>query len=75
MRFHGMTQGKLGVNAIDVSTSLTFAFQQTADFQFGNDLLHRAFGDAYRYGHVAKPNFRILKQADEHMRVVRQKRP
>jgi hypothetical protein len=71
----GVSQSFVLVNLVAITPALTNVRQDTIGFQLSDNPLHGALGDTYLLGNIAQPRGRVTSQTDQHMRVVREKRP
>lgn len=75
MRLDAVTQRQVLVDDVQVATSASVPGDVPRLFQLGDDPLDRSLGDADGFSHIAKPDLWVLRHAEEHVRVIGQKRP
>nr|WP_275937566.1 hypothetical protein [Nannocystis exedens] len=75
MRLDAVAQRLVRVHDVQVATSASVAGDVSRLFEFGDDPLDRSFRDADCLRDVAQTDLRVLRHAEEHVRVIGQKRP
>lgn len=73
--FDRMTEVLIAVNAVAVPPSVPASFEYAGMLEVLNYVLNGAFGDAYPVRDITKPRIRILREMEQHVRVVRQECP
>jgi hypothetical protein len=63
------------VDDVSISAASAAALEEAGFYEVGNDSLRRAFGDPDVAGDISEPNVRIVRDAQQHLRVVRDERP
>lgn len=63
MGFHRVAQRQLTMDAVDIASADSVAFQYTAGFQFRDDFLNRSFRNADGFHHVTQPHSRVFRKA------------
>ena len=75
MRRDGMWERLIHPDPIVVLPADLFALDDSAALKIGNDPLHGPLGDSDLQRHLSKHRRRISPQDDQHVRMIRQKRP
>ena len=70
-----MPKGGLGVDRVSIPSPFPHSSQVPGLAKVGDDALNRPFGDAHPGCDVSGPNPLVLMNTDQHMAVVREKRP
>ena len=70
-----MPQSLLQRNLISITPTDLGDFQKSGFHQFCNNLLHHAFGDSHQNRNFSQGYLRVAIEAQQHVRVVRHKRP
>lgn len=63
------------VDGVAIASAVAAAGQYLGFFKVGNNPLYSPLGDAYLIGYIAQPQFRLARQQDQHVLMVRQERP
>jgi len=75
MHLDDMPQRLIAMDSVAVLTAFSCAGDITRLFEFGDDALDGALGDANPISDVAQSAFRILSQANKHVSVIAQECP
>ena len=70
-----MPQRKVGANPVMVSAPDPLPLEHAGPLKVGDDPLNGPLGNADPGGNLAKHERRVLSDQDQHMRVIREKRP
>jgi hypothetical protein len=75
MPLDGMPQRQLGVELVFIAPSDTLTRQITVSHEVGHYPLRGALGNTNPFGYVAEPDFGILRNAQQDVRVIGQEGP
>jgi hypothetical protein len=71
----GMAHGGLGIDAVVIASTDSFAFDVAGFDQVGDDALRGALGDPDDQGDVPEADVRVALDAEQHLGVVREEPP
>ena len=74
-RLNRVPESLVGPNTVVVLAANFFAFDKSTNFELGDDPLHGPLGDSDLHCHLSKHQGRISRQEQQHVRIIRQKRP
>lgn len=75
MRFDGMSQRRVGANAVVVATANAFPHQCTRVSELSKNALHCPFRDAHLLGNFAYSDVLVGGHSNQNKRVITEKRP
>ena len=70
-----MAKRQIAVQLVLIAPTDSLPLQIPGVYKVGDDRLCRPLGDADALGHVSQPERLIMRQAEQNMAVVREKRP
>lgn len=74
-RLGGVSHRRASVDQVVVASSVTTPFDDAGRGEVRHDPLGRALGDPDRLGDVPEPDVAVLRDSQEHLRVIREERP
>jgi hypothetical protein len=75
MRLDPMTERRVSIDVVGVSTAASPPFQHAGRLEIGQDLGDRTLGYSHFVGEIADTEVAVFRERDEDVRVVTEERP
>ena len=75
MALQRMAERDLEMETVPILTAFLVPLENSRRLQVGHDTLNSPFGQTYSLGHHPERTFRILRQTNQNVRMVRKKSP